>query len=382
MPAELERIVSKALRKDREERYQTVKDLLLDLKSLKQELEFEAKLERAAEREVRAGAAAEQALTAGESAAVPTLEDKRATSTSARPLASGIKRPTVTIVALVALVMTLVMMAYFYFASSGKAINSLAVLPFVNDSKDPETEYLSDGMTESLINNLSQLPHLKVMSRISVFHYKGKETDARAVGRELGVQAVLTGRVVQRGDNLAISLELVNADDNSHIWGAQYNRKLSDLIAVPGDISQEVTENLRLKLSGEEKQRLAKRYTNNTEAYQAYLKGVYYSQSFTPSGFEEGIKDFDRGPSPSIPIMRRLTPGLLLHTGNRHFWDRPPQEALLKARPAAKHALELDETLVEAHLSLANIYMYYDWDWPTAEREIRGAPSNSVLAMR
>lgn len=196
------------------------------------------------------------------------------------------------------------------------------------------------------------------MSRNSVFHYKGKETDARAVGRELGVQAVLTGRVIQRGDGLAISLELVNASDNSHIWGAQYNRKLSDLMAVPGDISQEVTENLRLKLSGEEKQRLAKRYTNNPEAYQAYLKGVYYSASFAPGGFEKGIEYFKQAIAIE-PNYARAYAGLAFAYGELAFSDLPPEEAFLKAKPAAKRALELDETIAEAHLSQANISMYY-----------------------
>jgi tetratricopeptide (TPR) repeat protein len=210
------------------------------------------------------------------------------------------------------------------------------------------------------------------MSRNSVFHYKGKETDARAVGRELGVQAVLTGRLVQRGDVLAISIELVNASDNSHIWGSQYNRKLSDLMAVPGDISQEVTENLRLKLSGEEKQRLAKRYTNNPEAYQAYLKGVYYSASFAPGAFEKAVEHFNRAIAIE-PNYAQAYAGLALAYSELAFSDLPPQEALSKARPAAKRALELDETIAEAHLSLANISQNYDWDWTTTEREYKRA---------
>ena len=158
----------------------------------------------------------------------------------------------------------------------GETIDSVAVLPFVNASGDPNTEYLSDGITESLINSLSQLPHLKVMSRDSAFMYKGKQTDARTVGSALGVRAVLEGRVMQRGDDLEISAELVDARDNSHIWGQQYSRKAADIFALQGDIAKEMTSALRMRLTGEDEKRMAKSYTANPEAYQDYLKGRYW----------------------------------------------------------------------------------------------------------
>src|SRR5438309_9229010 len=150
----------------------------------------------------------------------------------------------------------------------GGGIDSVAVLPFVNASGDPNAEYLSDGITESLINSLSQLPHLRVMSRDSAFMYKGKQTNAQTIGRELGVRAVLEGRVMQHGDSLSISTELVDARDNSHIWGQQYDRKLADVIALREEIAKEMTTALRVRLSGEDEKRMAKSYTANPEAYQ------------------------------------------------------------------------------------------------------------------
>jgi tetratricopeptide (TPR) repeat protein len=186
------------------------------------------------------------------------------------------------------------------------------------------------------------------------------------------VQAVLTGRLLQRGDGLAISLELVNASDNSNIWGAQYNRSLSELAVVLGDISEDVTENLRLKLSGEDKQRLAKRQTNNPEAHLAYLKGVRYSETFAPSAFEKAVKYFNQAIAID-PKYAQAYAGLAQAYAELPFGDVPPQEALFKAMPAAKRALELDETLADAHRSMATINFYYDWDWPAAERECRRA---------
>src|SRR5437016_10267702 len=158
---------------------------------------------------------------------------------------------------------------------------SIAVLPFDNQNRDPDTEYLSDGIPESIINSLSQLPNLKVMSRNSVFHYKGKDMDAPAVAKELKVQAVLTGRMTQRGDGLSISVELINAQDNSQIWGQQYNRKLADVFAVQEEIAQEISQKLRLKLSGAERQQLAKRPTEDLKAFQYYTQGRLYTNRRT-----------------------------------------------------------------------------------------------------
>jgi adenylate cyclase len=178
-------------------------------------------------------------------------------------------------VAAVLLVGALAGAGLFYQSRIGgrETIDSLAVLPFVNASSDPNAEYLSDGITESLINSLSQLPHLKVMSRDSAFRYKGKDADSETIGRGLGVRAVVKGRVMQRDDNLEISAELVDARDNTRIWGERYNRKAADIFALQGEITKEMTAALRLRLTGEDEKHMAKNYTVNPEAYQDYLKG-------------------------------------------------------------------------------------------------------------
>src|SRR6266436_8968897 len=167
---------------------------------------------------------------------------------------------------------------------------SIAVLPFDNQNRDPDTDYLSDGIPESISNSLSQLPNLKVMSRNSVFHYKGKDTDAQAVAKELKVQAVLMGRVTQRGGGLSISVELINAQDNSEIWGQQYNRKLADVFAIQEEIAKEISEKLRLKLSGAERQQLAKRPTENLKAFQYYMQGRSYAQRRTREDINTAIR--------------------------------------------------------------------------------------------
>src|SRR6266849_1312003 len=171
---------------------------------------------------------------------------------------------------------------------------SIAVLPFDNQNRDPDTEYLSDGIPESIINSLSQLPNLKVMSRNSVFHYKGKDTDAQAVAKELKVQAVLTGRMTQRGDGLSISVELINAQDNSQIWGQQYNRKLADVFAVQEEIAREISERLRLKLSGAERRQFARRPTENIKAFQYYMQGWSIGQRNTREDLLTATRYYER----------------------------------------------------------------------------------------
>src|SRR5437016_3623935 len=237
-PAELERIVSKALRKNKQERYQTAKDLALDLKNLKQELEVQARLERSSESGAGRG---ERLVTSGEQMAIVTGPQTAARTagvgtiqpiSSAEYVVSEIKSHKRSVVlGVAALVITVAAVLYFsYFAKSGAAIDSIAVLPFVNVSNDPNTEYLSDGLSDSIIDSLSQLPNLKKVSAFnSVLRYKGKQVDPQAVGRELNVRAVLTGRLVQRGGDLLISAELVDVKDNKRLWGGQYNRKSADI---------------------------------------------------------------------------------------------------------------------------------------------------------
>ncbi len=377
VPAELQRIVSKALRKDRETRYQTVKDLLIDLKSLREGLEFEAKLERSGQSNVPSGGVVTpsggQGVAAAREAAVSTEKVQVVrTASSAEYLVGEVRRhkgPALLVLA----ILIIAGAAILYFVRGGKAIDSVAVLPFVNASTDPDTEYLSDGITESLINSLSQLSRIKVIARSSVFRYKGRETDPRAVGRELGVQAVLTGRVTQRGEDLSISAELMDARDNSHIWGEQYHRKLADLLAVQQELAREMSEKLRLKLSGEEQQRLTKSYTESTEAYQHYLKGRYYLDKSSEEGVKKAIEHFNQAieidPNYALAYV-----GLAdAHLGLQFHNSLAPKDAYQRAKAAVLKAQEIDETLAEIHASLGEIKKRYDRDFVGAEREYKRA---------
>ncbi|PYS58084.1 MAG: hypothetical protein DMF74_24530, partial [Acidobacteria bacterium] len=279
-PAELQRIVDKSLTKNRDERYQTVKDLLIDLRRLNKRLDFEDELQRSAPPELSTGSrdATGSSPTSATTATLTGPGGATSTTSSAEYLVGEIKRhKRGAVITLAAIVAVLAIGAYFYYSRGDTtAIDSIAVLPFTNTTADQNTEYLSDGITESLIYSLSQLPNLRVMASSTVFRYKGRQIDPATAAKEFGVRAVLTGKVTQRGDNLSISAELVDALDNRLLWGEQYNRKLTDLLAMQQEISREITDKLRLRLSGDQERLLTKRYTNNPEAYQLYLKGRYY----------------------------------------------------------------------------------------------------------
>lgn len=277
-------------------------------------------------------------------------------------------------IAAVALLASLAAAGWFYkLAARGEAIDSLAVLPFVNANADPNTEYLSDGITESLINSLSQLPNLKVMSRDSAFRFKRKETDPQTVGRELNVRAIFKGKVTQRGDTLNISAELINARDGSHIWGQQYDRKLADMVTLREEIAREMASALRMRLTGAEEKRLTKSYTANPEAYQDYLKGRYWWNKSTEEGFNKGIDYFQQAITKD-PGYALAYSGLAdCYSSQADFGLVHAKEGYLKAKDAALKALELDDTLAEAHGSLALIKTSYDWDWSGADKEIRRA---------
>ena len=278
-----------------------------------------------------------------------------------------------------ALIIAASVVAYLYVARGGKmtadqgAINSVAVMPFVNVGADPEMEYLSDGITESLINQLARLQNLKIKSRNSVFHYKGREVDAQAVGRELGVQAVLTGRIVQRGDALSISVELVDARDNSQLWGEQYERKLADVLAVQRAITQEITEKLRLPLAGADQNLVNKRYTENAEAYQLYLKGRYFWNKRTGAALQKAVEYFNQAVAKD-PAYAQAYAGLAdCYSLYSTYEVSSGNDSFPKAEEAAMKALALDDTLAEAHTSLAFVSYHYEWDWARAEREFKRA---------
>ncbi len=247
---------------------------------------------------------------------------------------------------------------------SRPAIDSIAILPFVNIASDPNLAYLADGIAETLINNLSQLAQLRVMSRNSTFRYKGCETDASVIGHELKVQAVLTGRVAKHDDLLSISAELVDARDDTHIWGAQYIRNPADLFTMQEAIAREITDKLRLKLTSEDQKRLTRRHTESTEAYQLYLKGRYYFNKLTVEGVQKGIEHHQQAVR-NDPHYALAYAAL----GDGYNYFAKPVEA----KQALSKALELDQNLGEARASLGFFKFIYDWDFAGAERAFKQA---------
>lgn len=264
-------------------------------------------------------------------------------------------------------------------AASKKPIESVAVLPFTNESEDPNAEYLSDGISESLINDLSRLPSLKVSPRNTVFRYKDRPSEARAIGSELGVGAVLTGSLRQIGDRISISVELVDVSENRQLWGQQYVRKFSDVFEMQRDITREVASQLRLKLTGEPQQ-IVKPQTTNPEAYRLYLQGRYLAVKMTRESLEKGIKYLEQAIQLD-PNYALAYSGLAFYYIQSLDQIMPPSEAMPKSRAAALKAIELDDSLAEAHVSLAFVYWQYDWDWEKAGQEYKRAmelaPTNS-----
>ncbi|MGO9589928.1 MAG: protein kinase domain-containing protein [Candidatus Acidiferrales bacterium] len=262
-----------------------------------------------------------------------------------------------------------------------KALDSIAVLPFENATADPDAEYLSDGITESIINSLSHLPKLRVMARSTVFRYKGQIADPQRVGSDLNVRAVLTGRVVQRGDSLTIGIELVDVAQGWRLWGEQYNGKLSEVVAVQQEIAGEISEKLQISLTGDEKKRLSKRPTQDAQAYQDYLRGRFYWNKRTPDGVKKGIDCFkraiDRDPTYTLPYV-----GLADCYNILGFYAyAAPRDVFPKARAAALRALELDGRLTEARASLAYGQLYYEWNLLGAQEEFaRVAQQNPTYA--
>jgi serine/threonine protein kinase len=380
VPVELERIVTKALRKDKEERYETASELSVDLKSLRQELEVESRLNRSVHAD---GKSKRITTTSSSQAAVESVYESAATTgdvATARTTSSGeylvseIKRhKRVAILAAAAVVVAVAAIAYFlYLTSGGAAIDSVAVLPFVNASADPNTEYLSDGISDSLINSLSRLPNLKVISLNRVLRYKGQQVDPQTVGHELNVKAVLMGRLTQQGDGLSITTELVDVRDNRRLWGEQYSSKLSGILVVQGEIARQISDGLRLRLTGEEKKQLAKRYTENTDAYLLYSVGNYFYRQNTKEAFEKSIESFNQAIKidPNYALAYAGLARTYQFMISRGF--SPPNEYEQTVERAALKALQLDDTLAEAHASLGD-HKFINFDWVGAEKEIKRA---------
>ncbi|MGH9822183.1 MAG: protein kinase domain-containing protein, partial [Blastocatellia bacterium] len=375
VPGDLARIVVKALAKDKELRYQSVREMAADLSRLQTRLKSES---LTLEPNTTAPPAFESQVTGrfGEVEILPSLSGK--VSTSARYLIAGLRRRRGAALAVITLLLVLLGGISFLKPGGAERYDSIAVLPFLNGGGGPDTEYLSEGIAESIINTLSRAPDLTVKSYASVLRYKVTGADAefpdlQAASEQLGVHAVLTGRVTQRGDNLAISVELVDPRHNSHIWGAIYNRKMADIFTVEEEISREVSDNLKLRLSGTDRERMARHETENTTAYQLYLKGRYCWNKRTEDGIRKSI-DYYQQAIAADPNYALAYAGLAdSYNLFGSYGLQSEGEFFPEAESAVKKALVLDDSLAEAHSALAYIRDFRDWDWRAAEGEYERA---------
>jgi TolB-like protein len=326
--------------------------------------------------EVATSVLPQQATDAGMSRATGSTAglDAHRTAGGTRELGMTKRRNAALLTVAAVITAAIVVSAYFYLSrKNNAAIQSIAVLPFTNTSANTDVEYLSDGITESLINSLSQLPNLSVKARSTVFHYKGKDMTPQQVGSELAVQAVLNGRLTQRGDQLTLSLELVDARTGNQIWGEQYNRRTADLVSLQSDIARDVSNKLRMKLSGADEQRVMKNYTANAEAYQLYLRGRFYWNKRTPADFQKSIDYFQQAIALDPNYALAYTGVADAYTLLPVYGGLSPAEPISKAREAALKALSIDDRLAEAHTALGEILNFYDYDFAGAEREYKRA---------
>jgi eukaryotic-like serine/threonine-protein kinase len=375
-PDDLQRITRRCLAKDPEERYQTIKDVAIELKEARRSL-------RPAGVDTTVPPTTESTIPSqliSETGARPlssAVTSAPAASLSTRPssaeyVISGIKRhKVVAIISIIVLAVGILwLVLYLRPRSSPAAFESIAVLPFTNSSGDTSAEYLSDGITEGLINNFSQFAGLRVVPRSTVFRYKGQQIDPQEIGRRLGVKTVLTGRVLQRGDTVNIQTELIDVDNNSQLWGEQYNRTLAELQWVQAEISKQILGRLKLPVRSEDA--LAKKHSPPPEAYQAYLKGRYYFYQHNEESFKKAIDSINLAITLDPNYAQAYAALASIYTEMSSSF-MAPTEAMPKAKAAVQKALALDNSLGEAHVALAEVYWWGDWNFPAAEQELKRA---------
>jgi eukaryotic-like serine/threonine-protein kinase len=365
VPPDLERVISRAMEKDRNLRCQSASEMRADLRRLKRDTDSSrsATVNIQPHQDSQVSKAQAQIEHSSDAAIAIGLAKRHK------------KKLTITLAAVAVLVVAGGL--WFYRAnhsSAGGAMDSVAVLPFANGGGDPDTEYLSDGITESVINSLSHVSQLRVVPRSTVFRYKGKDSTPEKIGQELNVRAVVTGRVTRRGDAFLVSAELMDVNRQSQVWGDQYSKKLADIQGIQEDISKAIATNLRVELNGKEEQQIAKRDTENPEAYRLYLQGRYYWNQRSTDGVKKSLEYFQQAieKDPSYALAYAGVADSYA-VGNGEYLGLTPQEARPKAKAAALKALEIDDSLAEAHTTLADTYLYYDWDFPKSQQEFQRA---------
>jgi serine/threonine protein kinase len=338
LPLELERIIDKCLEKDRNLRYQHASEIHTDLQRVKRD-------------------------TTSGSIAKPEVAE----------VSAWYKKPAAWLIAVV-VVVAASLTAWTVFSKRPEAIHSIAVLPFVSASQDANSDDLSDGITEAVIDTVSQVPNVRVMSRGSVFRYKHKDTDPQQVGRELKVDAVLTGSIAQRGDQILLSAELSKVDDGSHLWGKQYDRKETDVLALQQQIASDVSQRLQPKLTGNQKEKLARLPTQNQEAYQLYIKARYFFDRWSEESRKESVEYFQQAIARDSSFAAAYAGLSESYSLMAFFGELPASETRVKGMSAANKALELDRSLAEAHAALG-LALFLDLQWTQAGTELEQAVS-------